>query len=992
MIDNISYFTKYIGEYIEKLAGGKSEFFLSICDIEEDMLDMVNVSALSQYHVVIVNNKDYSQAVKLRNNVEVSCIVLLSGEGVKQIDSLKDFNEYSILNLDREIIWDCMEKVFNIEIEAKVKVFLDAILEKDEISFWELWCYLQKAGIQQGLLQAKELNKNLPMLGIWKSNNTDICKKAQIERMIRLSKYAIVENRLTKAIMENKLSARNKVNLVTKELAEGSIQKILEGMYFEEIEDILKNPPRNISNGESEMNEIEEGIGIEENSKFSYEYLMNGATKKTVLQLEEEWLQNEDGTNEESRKEVSKAKKDRELESVKIAWEKFNLGNSIYTFEASFKEVQDLIFQLNLPMGKINDIDKLFQDLWCEFREKQDVVLKSTPICISTFCRAGESYTQYYFKLLSYLITEESVRYAVAKTGLIHKLQNLWCVVGEHEIKMPFYHPICIFYYMGLREIYEYVLKKWEYTEEKQSRSQILESIIKKLGMQFPVDFLKNGEQLYALDRTTIWKSSYITFHNVNRGIVYSALDFGSIYSHVLDYICSHPFMTEIIIALVDISELNGIHKLVSAIRNIAEDKKCNVGHVTFLILSYKEEELKSNLSQIWENMDTGDVVRFRFGRDNYWGKESDGDFHYNLSGIVDEADMTIIADGSVLYHEPRLVKLQQGGNSLYKRLERFDAFQQIELYFKNGRSDISVLWDTLQHIEEGRDDGLWYRKSKELDNNILNFINRVIDEKKEKYIVAISSNEHILSEIYKTDYLQAHRQKHNGKSITIMKFGQKDKDVILKETGIAKLTYFLNDFYNTTLELDDFSKGLVSDSNDICVEITYDNGIMKCDCSIYVEDVDKQDQEEQKGVEEFLEWQFKSFLSDENILTAYFSDFLLNHYFEKARNIPAVLLAERIYRGHEMKTTFRQVSKEELQFSDDHEYGQNCMEQVKIHEMIQFIDGKEVIDEYTITQFKEFFSNIMLDRILNCNEVKEFLQIGQINKLEEIQKKIRGN
>ena len=989
MSDSKNFFTRYIYEYIRALAVERAEFFLSICDIEEDMLEMVDVDELYPYHVVIVSNNDYSKAVRLRNDASVNCIVLLSGEGVKQIDSLKDFNEYSILHPDRQIIWDCMEEVFEIQIDGKVQIFLDTIVEKGEISFWELWNYLEKVGIQAGTLPPRELNKNLPMLGIWKSNNTDVLKKAKIGRMIRLSKYAIVESRLTKAIMENKLTARTKVNTVTKELARGSIQKILESLDFEEVEDFFKAPSRDIPDNESETTESEDSNGVEENSLISYEFLLRRETNKSVSELEAEWLKYEDG-DESDETRSNKEKTDKEADTINIARAKFDLRDSILVHDVSYSEIKELIYQLNLPNEKIERIAQMMQNLWEKFQDKWDDVVSATPICLKTFCQEAKEYTQAYFELLSYLMADETVRYAVAKTGLIPKLQNLWCKISENEIKMPFYHPICIFYYMGLQRMYEYVLEMCPYNEKRQLQSQVLEAITKKIGMQFPIDFLKNGEQQYALDRTSIWKSSHMVFHNVKRGIVYSALDFYVIHNRVLDYIYNHPFMTEIVIALVDVSEWNGIQRLVEAIKNISKDKYCNLGRVTFLVLSYKEEELKSTLAQIWESMDTEDVVRFRFGRNNYWSKESDGQYSYNLSRIVEEADMTIIADGSVLYHEPRFVKLQQGSNSLYKRLEAFDLKQQTEQYFKKGKSDVPVLWDTLQYIAENRDDGLWCRKSTEIDNTVLSFINSVVSKEDEKSIVAISSNDHILSEIFRTDFLQAHRQKYNGKSITIMEFGKKHKNSVLSDRGIAKITYYFNDFYNTTLELDDFSKGIISDSQDICLEIGYESGVLQCNCSIYVEDAETKDEDSMRELDSFIQWQFDQFLREKNIITCYFSEFLLNHYFEKTQNISAVLLAEKLYKGYVMETTYKQVDKEQLKSMDMQEYGQNCMEQVKIHEMFQFLNSKEVIDEHTISQFTELFGIDVLERILRCDEIENFVQIDQMKKLKEVHEKMR--
>ena len=96
MNDLQSIFIKYIKHYIEILTEGRDEFFISLCDIDEEFLKSINSSDFQKYKVAVVNNEDYSEAVHYRNDINVQRIVLLSGEGIKQIDSLKDFNEYSL--------------------------------------------------------------------------------------------------------------------------------------------------------------------------------------------------------------------------------------------------------------------------------------------------------------------------------------------------------------------------------------------------------------------------------------------------------------------------------------------------------------------------------------------------------------------------------------------------------------------------------------------------------------------------------------------------------------------------------------------------------------------------------------------------------------------------------------------------------------------------------------------------------------------------------
>ena len=138
-----SCFAKYVGQYVEALTKGKDEYFLSLCDIEEEVLEGLDVSELTDFQVAVVSPRDYSAAVRLRNDTETDRIVLLSGEGVKQIDSLKDFNEYSVLCRDRGILWQCLEHVLDLrgKISAEVRTFLEEVLDAGDVSFFDLLYY-----------------------------------------------------------------------------------------------------------------------------------------------------------------------------------------------------------------------------------------------------------------------------------------------------------------------------------------------------------------------------------------------------------------------------------------------------------------------------------------------------------------------------------------------------------------------------------------------------------------------------------------------------------------------------------------------------------------------------------------------------------------------------------------------------------------------------------------------------------------------------------
>lgn len=952
-------FVQYLKEYISILTEGQEEFFISLCDIEEEVLEELDVSELKDYEIIIVGKKDYSEAVRLRNDINVQKIVLLSGEGVKHIDSLKDFNEYSVLSEKREIIWNCLEKVFSIQLGKEVKGFLDVILEQGEISLWELLQYLKKSMDKHGV-RGKELNENLPMLGIWKSKEKEVLKKKKIKRLIRFSKYAIMENRLTKAVIDQKIPEQSE-RIVTNSLAQGNIQKILESTYFEDAQDWLKVAGK--------MNSVEGGTetGIEPEAwhGFSYEYKLKEHSQKEVYDIEIEWLA------------------ERNSEDTDLDWDyyqawKDKIGIYNESIEYILKEINSLI----LPESEKKKLVKKVKRFWTSFENAWPGVLEATPMCLNTFCIRAEMYMKEYMELLSVILTEPRIRAAISGMSLVEDIQTLFCEKTPEIIKMPYYHPICVFYYMGIRQMYEVVLRKTYNGKVGALQEKIQAKLIQKIGLQFPVNMLSlagKGGTKYALDRTTVWQSRRVEFANIDEGLAFSVLDFKVVQKQILDYINKHPYLSVITVALIDISDLEGIEQLADKIRKLSSGDKCNISRVDFLILSSKEESLKKKLSQIWESSEFKEMIHFRFGRNDYKG--ADG---YDIQRIVQEADLLIIADSSTIYQEPRRERVDKESNALLNRLEAFKIEEQLKNYFIKGHSDISVMWATLQQAAESRDEGLWKWTSREIDNKILGYCNDMVDKHTDKEIVALSSNNSILSEIFMPQNMHAYRKKYNGKNITIISLDSCNGEEKLSMDGQAQISYSLNNFYEDELDLSKVSGELFSDVSDIRLKFYYKDKMLQCDCSILAEETETIDEDWYVQYGELICWQISDFFSEKNIFSTYFADLLVNHWFENANSLPAVLMVERMGSGGDIKLHFDVTDEQSEAESVD------SLEAITIHEMIRFVMNTEIMDEKNLNYFIERYGEELLDKVLLCDSTYCLLREDELNNLQEIQERIK--
>lgn len=967
-----SCFVQYIKEYISVLTKGKKEFFISLCDIEEDLLEQIDVSELKDYEVVVMGKRNYAEAIRLRNDIDVKKIVLLSGEGVKHIDSLKDFNEYSVLNENRSIIWECLEKVFGIKFEKEVKSFLEVIIDQGEISLWELLQYLSES-VEKDEITPRRLNLNLPMLGIWKSAEKRFLTKRKISRIIRLSKYAVIEKRLTKAIMGGDVQKPSWERIITNSLTQGSVQKILEGIYFEEAQEWLKYSVKVGTNDRAE----EVNVASESWHGFSYEYKVKGYTQKEITEIEAEWL----------------AYKDEEDLDVDLDWGYYRpLEQNLDFYERQKNGIHTELEKLILPDSEKKELREKIESFWESFKDAWSEITRITPICLDQFCKKVEEYTTKYMELLSVILTQQRIRGVVSGMGLVERLQTIFCEINADKIRMPYYHPICAFYYMCVQKLYTEAAYKSQFYEGDVGviQESIQAELVQRIGMQFPINMISLSEKeklRYALDHTTVWQSRAVEFINIGEGLAYSVLDFKVVQKQIIDYIYKHPFLSAITIALIDISDLQGIEQLAKKIDQLAGEDDCNIGRIDFLILSVKEEKLKKRLSQIWETFEFKEMIRFRFGKNSY--SEGTG---YDLKRIVKEADLTIIADSSILYQEPRRERVRSGNNAILNRIENINLEEQIQSYFIKGYSDISVMWASLQQAAESRDAGMWKWRSREIDNKTLGFCNQIVEEYEDKEIIALSSNKSILSEIFMSENMHAYCRKYNGKNITMISLASYNREEKLSKNGEAQISYSLNSFYETALDLQEVSKKLFASISDIQLDFYYQNKEMHCNCSIKDEEIEEAreiDNDWQEKCNKLLRWQIGDFLREDNIFSNYCGELLLNQWYDQADSLPAVLLVERLRKGGTIRLHYEsgRGSQEKNQNK-----GMDSLEAITIHEMIRFVMGKEAIDENSVSYFLRRYGKELLDKVLCCDKEYSLLGEEERDKLIKIYERTKEN
>lgn len=359
------------------------------------------------------------------------------------------------------------------------------------------------------------------------------------------------------------------------------------------------------------------------------------------------------------------------------------------------------------------------------------------------------------------------------------------------------------------------------------------------------------------------------------------------------------------------------------------------------------------------------------------------------MKKIMEEFDMIIIADNSMLYREPRMAPF--ASNGFKNRMQNFELERQVDRNFRQENLDMMVLWDSLQHMAENRGEGFWIWKNRELDNGLLADINRFVSQEPDKAVVILSSHEHILSEIHRTQYIRVLQGGYHSRNLSIIEFENDNQRKRLPDRGEPEAVYSLREFYETVLGIENIQEEFSKSLEDIILEFGYRDGEFNCSCRAVEKDGEDPDREWAEACVDWVYWQVSKLPQGDNILGAYFQDALLNCLLARAENLPSVLLAERLYaEGFEQVLgEFTGLAIESKKAETAKRGGQapekDCMEAMKLHEMLCFVREKAGIDEQAVSQFRERYDGELLERLIKCDQEYALLPRADRDKLQKI-------
>lgn len=946
-------FKKYLEKYIELLVDKRPEFFIAIVDVEKEFAQyfLEKSPPGMSYQAVWVERRDYADAVRLRNEPQVRQLVLLSSDSVEMIDSLKDFVEYPVIPDDQEILWDCLQTAFELELDSECRKILGTVLEQKQISLEDLLNYIEECS-ENGTCGAEKMVRNLFRFEIWSMKRIPKGKKLskrQLQRMIRNSNPLLVETRLLSGITGRKVKFSEKDEKeIIRCLSQNDLQRLFQKIpYDDRIEQLFKGNHRPRGERDKEQQE-------EQQYENSYQYAIQENIQGCMEEIEEELSAEEDSPLEES--------------SRLFVYPETEL------LAENLREIKEEMKHLNFTDRKRSEILKGLGGLEACLVKAVERGSEYPPPYLFHYAEGQKEFIKTYFRFLGNCVADDGIVRNCAGTDLLSRIQCLFCKEENGELSMPFYHPLMGYYYWSLQEKFEEYWDSLNFYDDHFSQEAI-RAQAQKEQMNFPIQYMLWNRQLYQLDYVSLQKwNAEVTFRRVSDHTAGSWIHIRVLNEDMMDYIARQPFLPEIRVTVVDLNDIREIMSMVEKLQRLPDSKECMVHKVILNIVSEKEEELKRQLQEFMEMDIDYPQVLFRFTRELYWK-----DNEYDLGKMIVDSDLLFLADSRLLYQKPRLSAWKGESNSFRIQMERLDVENLPDRHETQEENLLELLWDSIHHIELEEEAKITYWNTRELKPAIFRTIGNAIEKNSRLTVVVMSSNADILRHIYHISGFQARKSIVPGQEMLLLNFHKQSRRKNLKIGKKAEVRVALGPFLEGLLGVSEMESVLYTDKEKETpyLFIFYKYGVLGMRLEVCMEQALLKNQDRKEHYEELAEG-LSRFIAENR----WFKQKLITMLYERAESYEAALMVDYLERTDlkpEIQYTEKIYSRRLRRVTD-------ISAVAALQDMLQFIRKQSSIDdEYTISEFQNSYQKEMLEDCLLAEETLHILEKDTRRKMQQL-------
>lgn len=968
-------YKEYLKRYIDYRTKNNNVFQISICDIEFEIIGLLKDFNYRDIKIAIISDKkDYSQAVEYRNNLKIDKIVILSPISVKKIDSLKDFNEYTIFpNIQEDDVWfwTIIEEIFEME-KNETKNFrkhITLIIQEKKISLTQLLEYI-RCCISAKSIDTELLNKNLYLVNCWKSNSKEIIKRADLKKLIQLSESTEVEKRISN-IIANDIQVKNitQFNKVKKLVFANDFENLFKGYSYEDMpEEFKKRSPK--VKREKPPSENQETLS---EYIFSYDAFIEDGQGQELEELESMLL------NEQSDIKLSED----EIHKFNDFMDNYNLENDIIKIKNIINEVQN---RMNInPNAKIELISVLNEFLESTRKTLEKIKdNKIYPMYLVSYCKITKEFFGKYFELCSLIITNEAIFKAFSENHILEKIQNLFTTIDGSSINVCFFHPVAIFYFASLKEKYEEIC-----TDIKNCDNEALEIILKNLisrnKNKFPIKILLDKGDKYILNSNFNIVNTHFKFNKKDSLSNSTLVDARIITNKIKEYILTFPYKAEINVSIVGDISFDNIETLYKTVSQILEKEESLLRTLQINIISPDDKRIKDSLTQLKENGYFNDNIQYSFLKNKYI---LDGIL--SLEKIINDVDVLFLLDCDLLYKKDSLQNIENQNNILYD-IETLNKDKWMDSFSKGNFNFIGIIWDSLQNVLLNGYRELSEWNSNVLDNNTINLIQERISNKKELMVVLLTSNLKAAEEIFITEGCLANTNKNYSGELLILTFSSSlHNEIYLENNESSKCWCSLKGILDSVIdnsqikEFVDYTQGEYEQNLDYlenCIfefvyEYSSDNLIINC--------IDNQKSTDQNNNwENYLSILRYSFNGDSN-MSKLFKDIIIDLLYSSIENYGDALLVNHIANYYKLNEEYVQYLTKENTIGQAIKISRDWF---GIRNIISYIEKYYRPDLKFKTVYKNKYDRSYLEHLLNQAKRMPINNDSLIKKMEYILK-----
>lgn len=959
---------KYLKAYVLELTKEEKETFLAITDISSDLLPDEYIPSVEGCTLIRIEPEDYSSAVRYRNDGSVKKLVLLYRDSVRRIDSLKDFIECPIIPEEKSVLWKLLCDVFDINYtDDKAEEYVSTLVQSVPIEIGDFLRYMYDCiSTEKGekIFSRKKLNDKVCRFGVWRTKG-NFPNKTMLQRHLRYSRPDFIRSRLEKALDDEALDETTRKEIVAA-LKNEELETLIKNVDLSKVDRYFRYKRSDNKNKKREEDE-------EHSYAYSYEKLLK-EEEQNIFCVEED-IRVKDEDSEEEKKD--------ETDPFIDACRTFLLKED--ELQESRGEILSLITIVDeyaIPDEKKAKWKEYLYDFLYEFDRALDrgdyrVV---TPVKLCAYCEKQKKFISIYFKMMSWILEDEAMNHLCDGTDLIEKLQTLFCRGDKNGIDMPYYHPIAGLYFLRLKELYEMA---WEEEKGMGQLSEIPYYIVEQEKNWYPIRFLQKEHILYQLDYTSLRLPARIKFYEKGNGGTNSPVNFRLLNSVIEEYIIKNPFLGELYISIVDMDDVRGLPFLINRLQRLVNGDACLLSRITINIVSLKERELKRELSRLYDMGMGNPGIYFRFTRGKYTKDGRELDFE----GLLENCDLIFFADTDVMYNSGKLIRYTEEPNAVRRRLEEFDLDEQVS-YLLKGKNYIELLWDTLQRIQNGGEAILSRWSNQELNLRKLKELGKKIQIDPHFEAVIISANERLLRHIYQEEYYRISKNRVSGNESILLSLSQQNRkrklSTGLKSTAEISLSRLLDELSGE----EDFCRQLLENENmqEILLRAIYEEGKIHFQCVIVTND-EESAEEEKERYQNFAEELIGYAFAGKGYLGERFREMLINELYGRTEEYSMTMA---LYQFDKYKCELPEVLAIVQNSVNQENPIYRSTDVMELLDMLDFFHELKVVDESSITRFREYYKKEMLLSTLTVAERDKLLEERIWKNMKDIYERIR--